>query len=209
MSAEGVRLEQDWAAHGMRSTGSQTVVFEDVFVPEGAVSLRRPLGEFHQVWNVVLTVALPLIAGVYVGVAERAAEIALGLARKRASDPTTQWSAGEMQSALVIARVAHDRMMQLANDLDFTPSLALTDEMLVLKTHSVESARTAVEKAMEMAGGPGFYRAAGLERLLRDVRAGDFHPLASKPQLLFSGRLALGLPPIEVGEPRLAESVAG
>jgi acyl-CoA dehydrogenase len=162
MNDDGVRLEEDWAAHGMRSTGSQTVVLEDVFVPEGAISLRRPRGEFHDVWSVVLTVALPLIAGVYVGVAERAAEIGLGLARKRASDPTAQWSAGEMQSALLLARAGHDRMVQLANNLDFSPSLELTDEILVLKTHVVESARTAVEKALETAGGPGFYRRGGL-----------------------------------------------
>jgi len=197
MSAEGVRLEDDWRAHGMRSTGSQTVVFDEVFVPEAAIALRRPRGEFHEVWSVVATVALPLIAGVYVGIAERAAEIARPFAARNAGDSTVWWAAGEMQSALVVARALHDRMMVLANDLDFTPSLELTDEMLVLKTQVVESSQRVVERAIEATGGPGYYRRTGLERLLRDVRAGHFHPLPAKQQIRFTGRRALGLEPIE------------
>jgi acyl-CoA dehydrogenase len=73
ISAPGVRLEDDWQVHGMRSTGSQTVVFEDVFVPEAAISLRRPRGEFHPIWHLVIMVAVPLLSAVYVGIAERAA----------------------------------------------------------------------------------------------------------------------------------------
>ena len=53
------------------------------------------------------------------------------------------------------------------------------------------------ETAVEAAGGPGFYRRTGLERLLRDARAGAFHPLPRKRQIEFSGRLALGLQPVE------------
>ena len=52
--------------------------------------------------------------------------------------------------------------------------------------------RTA-EKALEVAGGAGFYRSAHLERLFRDVQASRFHVLPEKLQLRLSGRLALGL----------------
>ena len=203
MTADGVRVEDDWQAHGMRATGSHSVYFEDVFVPDGAISLARPRYEFHNVWNIVLTVAMPLIAGVYVGIAERASEIALQLASGKASDPTVQWSAGEMRNALLAAQVFHDRMVELTNDFDFEPSLDVTDQILSLKTQTVASARLAVERAMDTAGGPAFYRGAGLERLLRDSRAGDFHPLPAKQQLSFSGRYALGLDPIgfDVPEP--------
>ncbi|MEX2445848.1 MAG: acyl-CoA dehydrogenase family protein, partial [Dehalococcoidia bacterium] len=201
MNAEGVHTEDDWQAHGMRSTGSQTLVLNDVFVPDAAIALRRPRGEFHGVWNVVLTVALPLIAGVYVGITERAAEIAIHLLAPNAEESTVQWAAGEMQSSLVVARVLHDRMVALANDLDFEPSLERSDEMLVLKTQVVESAQRAVERAVEAVGGRAYYRRAGLERLLRDVRAGQFHPLPAKQQLLFTGRRALGLAPIEAWSP--------
>jgi acyl-CoA dehydrogenase len=208
MHAEGVRLAGDWLTHGMRSTGSETVVLEDVFVPDAAISLRRPRGEYHNVWNIVLTVAMPLIAGVYVGIAERAAEIAISLARRKAEDPAVQWAAGEMSSALVVARVLHERMVDLAHDLEFEPSVDLSNEILVLKTQAVESARRVVQSAVEAAGGPAFYRPTGLERLLRDVSAGHFHPLPPKQQLQFTGRLALGLPPIEARAEERREAVA-
>ncbi len=209
MSAEGVSLLDDWQVHGMRATGSRTLVFDDVFVPDAAVSLRRPRGEFHGVWNVVLTVAMPLIAGVYVGVAERAAEIGLRCAAGHAQDATVQWAVGEMRSALVVAHTCHDRMVALAADLAFEPTLDRSDEILVLKTQAVESARGAVERAMEAAGGAGFYRRTGLERLLRDVRAGHYHPLPAKQQASFTGRHALGLAPVEWEAPRAEAELVG
>ena len=46
---------------------------------------------------------------------------------------------------------------------------------------------------MELAGGASFYRDLGLERAFRDVQAARFHPLQEKPQLRYTGRVALGL----------------
>ena len=57
---------------------------QNVFVPEQSITLRRPCGEYHPVWNVILTVALPIICAVYVGMAEAAAEKALTLRRPKA-----------------------------------------------------------------------------------------------------------------------------
>ena len=55
-----------------------------VFVPEATISLRRPRAGFADVFNLVMTVALPFIAGVYVGIAERAVEMATPIAARRA-----------------------------------------------------------------------------------------------------------------------------
>ncbi len=82
-SAPGVSLADDWHTIGMRATGSQSVVLDGVFVPEAAIALRRPRGRFHPAWNVILTVAMPLIMSVYAGVAEAAAGIALEQAKRR------------------------------------------------------------------------------------------------------------------------------
>lgn len=65
----------------MRATGSQSIILDDVFVPDGAIALRRPRGRFHQAWNVILTVAMPLIMSVYAGVAEAAAAIGMEQAK--------------------------------------------------------------------------------------------------------------------------------
>jgi acyl-CoA dehydrogenase len=50
-----------------------------------------------------------------------------------------------------------------------------------------------VELAMEVAGGAGFFRELGLERLFREVQAARYHPLRGAAQLAYAGRLALGV----------------
>ncbi len=86
--------------------------------------------------------------------------------------------------------------MRLANDLDFTMSLDLTSAVLVRKTIAAEHVLATVEKALETAGGAGFYCDAGLERFVRDAHGAQFHPLSTKRQCRFTGRVALGLDPI-------------
>ena len=82
-AAPDVSLADDWRTLGMRATGSHSVVLDQVFVAADAIVLRRPRGRFHPAWNVILTVALPLIMSVYAGVAETAAAIGLISARQR------------------------------------------------------------------------------------------------------------------------------
>jgi alkylation response protein AidB-like acyl-CoA dehydrogenase len=194
--APGVSLGDDWRTLGMRATGSQTIVLENVFVPDDAVALRRPRGRFHPAWNVILTVAMPLIMSVYAGVAEAAAAIGTGLARKRMTDPTVPYLLGELANELTKVQLAIDDMIRLTNDFDVTMGLEVTSPMLVRKTIVADGVLATVEKALEVAGGAGFYRKAGLERLLRDAHGAQFHPLPAKRQQRFTGRIALGLDPI-------------
>ena len=65
----------------------------------------------------------------------------------------------------------------------------MTGKQLVTR-HAI----AAVELAMELAGGAGFYRAAGLERCFRDIQAARYHPLQSGPQAEYAGAMAMGLP---------------
>lgn len=195
-AAQGVSLADDWRTLGMRATGSRSIILDHVFVPDAAIALRRPRGRFHPAWNVILTVALPLIMSVYAGVAEAAARIGEAQARKRSNDPTAPYLIGELTNVLTTAQLATDDMVRLANDLDFEMSLDLTSAMLVRKTIVAEHVLATVEKALETAGGAGFYRDAGLERFVRDAHGAQFHPLSTKRQCRFTGRFALGLDPI-------------
>ena len=86
-AAEGVSIDETWDTMGMRATGSHTVVFDDVFVPDEAIALARPAGAWHPVWASVLGVALPLIMSSYVGVAESATDKATQLARPARRPP--------------------------------------------------------------------------------------------------------------------------
>jgi alkylation response protein AidB-like acyl-CoA dehydrogenase len=198
-AAQGVSLADDWHTLGMRATGSQTVVLDKVFVPEDAVVLRRPRGKFHPAWNAILTVAMPLIMSAYTGVAEAAAAIGQEQASKRKGDHAVPYMLGELANKLTMVQLAMDDMVRLANDLDFAMSVELSSAILVRKTIVAEGVLATVEKALEAAGGAGFYRKTGLERLLRDAHGAQFHPLPAKRQHRFTGRVALGLDPISDG----------
>jgi alkylation response protein AidB-like acyl-CoA dehydrogenase len=207
-ASQGVSLAGDWDTLGMRATGSHTVVLDNVFVPEEAVVLRRPQGEYHMAWNTILTVAMPLIMSVYAGVAEAAAEIAVEQAGKREGDPAAPFFLGELTNILTTAQLAASDMVRIADDYDFEPSIETANAILVRKTIVAKSVLATVQKAVEISGGAGFYRRFKLERLLRDAHAAQFHPLQEKRQQHFTGRLALGLDPIENAKIRRLSSVA-
>jgi len=199
-NSDGVTFLDDWRTMGMCATGSQTVRFEDVFVPDEAVVLKRRRGEFHPVFNVVITVADPLVMSAYVGAAEAACAIARERAAKRKDDPVTPYLVGEMENSLTAAQLACDDMVHLANDLDFVPSEELSSKILIRKTITSKNVIAAAEKALEASGGGGYFRKAGIERLLRDVHASQFHPMPEKRQQLFTGRLSIGLEPVETSK---------
>jgi alkylation response protein AidB-like acyl-CoA dehydrogenase len=195
-SAEGVSLADDWRTLGMRATGSHTVILDRVFVPEEAIVLRRPQGQYHMVWNVVLTVAMPLIMSVYLGVAESAAELARGFLAKRADDPTSSPLMGEIANLATTAKLAVADMIRITNEFDFEPAVETANAILIRKTIAANAVIACADKALAGTAGPGFYRSFGLERFVRDAHGAQFHPLPEARQRLFTGRLALGLDPV-------------
>ncbi len=197
LHADGVKIGEDWDTLGMRATGSHAIQIEESFVPDAAITLDRPQGGWHPLFSVVLTAALPLIMSAYLGVAERAADIARRRARQRPDDPAQAYLLGELANALTTARLAVESMVAIANDLDVVPSIETADAMAIRKTIATDAILASAEKALETVGGAGYFRGLGLERLLRDVHAAQFHPMQAKRQHLFSGRVALGLDPIE------------
>jgi alkylation response protein AidB-like acyl-CoA dehydrogenase len=185
---KGVSILDDWDTLGMRGTGSQTLVFNEVFVPESAIVLARPRNEFHPVWNVVLTVAMPLIMSAYLGIAEEAMNIALTIGRKyQRNQKHFPYIVGKLNNTLMSAQTQCRAMVALANDINFTPSEEITIDILSLKTNVTAACIQTVQEAMEAIGGQSFYRKNKLERLFRDVQAAPFHPHASWEQYLFTG----------------------
>lgn len=191
--AEGVRLLDDWNTLGMRGTGSQTVAFDDVFVPDAAIALDRTPG-WHGVWNVVLGVAPPIYMAAYLGVAEGAAEVALTKAKRLAS-PTSAGLVGAVVNARTEAQLAFDDMVRRVDDFGFTPANEFASGQLVRKTLVANAAKRAVELSCELVGGSSFFRSSDLERAFRDIQAAHFHPLPERRQQSFSGLVELGLDP--------------
>ena len=192
MKAPEVKVVETWRTLGMRGTGSNDVVIEGLFIPDAGVSFSRNSGEWHPVFQVIATVALPLIYSAYLGVAESARDIAIGLAKKKAPNPHLVDLAGRMETSLRAAQLAHRHMVATVEQN--APSAASVDEVMIGRTLVAENAIKAVELALELAGGAGFYRANGLERRFRDIQGARFHPMQQGPQTSYAGSMVLGLP---------------
>jgi acyl-CoA dehydrogenase len=190
-ASDGVKMLDTWRTLGMRATGSNDVMLEDVFVPEASVAVRRPAGKWHPAMHTVAMIALPIIYAVYIGVAEEAREIALRLSEKKRDEAGVQMLAGEMENELTSARLALRELID--NGSTGKPGSEATNRAVIARTLAGRAAVRAVERAFELGSGAAFYRKAGLERLFRDVQGARFHPMQEMAQRQYSGRTAFGL----------------
>lgn len=193
LSAEGVRVIDTWDTLGMRGTESHDIVLENVFVPDEKVLANRPYGVVDPPLQVIASVAFPIISGVYLGVAEAAYDEAIRAAGPRADDPLVQRTIGLMRHRLQVAEWALDGALALIGD-DPAPS---PERFLAAMSAKAEVARAGIEVcdlAMDVAGGPAFFRGSVIERAYRDIRAAKFHPLTPEATLVETGRRALGVP---------------
>jgi alkylation response protein AidB-like acyl-CoA dehydrogenase len=192
MTSPNVKIIPVWKTMGMRGTGSHDILIDGHVVPDAGVALKRKAGEWHPLFQIISTIAFPLIYGVYLGVAEGARNIAVDLAKKRRPDSHVTELVGKMDTELRAAQMAHAHMVAIA--LQNKPGADSVNEVMIGRNLVARHAIAAVEFAMEAAGGAGFYRAAGLERRFRDIQGARYHPLQTGPQALYAGSMALGLP---------------
>jgi acyl-CoA dehydrogenase len=189
--AEGVKILDTWRVMGMRGTGSHDVELTEVFVGDGAISGRRPQGQWHPLFHAISMLAFPIIYSAYVGVADGARAKALEVARRKGEDEALAYLVGEMENAAVETDLALE--MLIAQAETGAPGPQTTSRAMIGRTLTGDGAIRVVERAMAVAGGAAFYRDLGLERAFRDVQGARFHPLQAKPQLRYAGRVALGL----------------
>lgn len=190
MKAAEVRILDTWHTMGMRGTGSHDVVLDELFVPDAGVALKRKSGEWHPLFHTISTIAFPLIYAAYLGVADSACRIALDMAKKRPVTHDMRSMAGRMMTELRGAEMAHASMLA-AVDLN-APSAETVNDIMKGKVLGADHMIRAVELAMELASGAGFYRSAGLERRFRDIQGARYHAMQRGPQTQYAGALALG-----------------
>ncbi len=192
MNSPHVRIDPVWKTLGMRGTGSHDIIIDGHIVPDAAVAATRKAGEWNPLFQIIATVAFPLIYSVYLGVAESARDIAIGLAKKRRPDPHIAQLAGRMETHLRAAHLAATDMMQVAER--GIASADTVNEIMMGRTIVGDNAIAATTLALEVAGGAGFYRSQGLERRFRDVQGARFHPMQQCQQALYAGNMALSQP---------------
>ncbi|WP_096787724.1 acyl-CoA dehydrogenase family protein [Rhodobacter sp. CZR27] len=195
LSSPQVRVLDTWHTLGMRASGSHDVMIDGHVVPEAGVALRRRAGAWHPAFQIIATIALPLIYSVYAGIAETARNDAIALARRK-SAPQVAPVVGRMDTELMGAELALGGM--LAAVAENAPSAETVNRVMMGRNLVARHALAVGDLALEAVGGAAFFRSAGLERRFRDLQGARFHPMQPGPQAEYAGRMALGLPVDEV-----------
>jgi acyl-CoA dehydrogenase len=195
VAADGVEVVETWDTLGMRGTGSHDIVLTGVFVPDAAVISNRPWGTVDPPLMTIIAHAFPVVAAVYLGVAEGARDRALELLRgsSKTEDPVIQRLVGLIDYRLRTARWALFSAMAENGD-DPEPSMDNVVRTMQAKRVVAEEAVAACDLVMEAVGGASYFRKTGIERAVRDVRGIVFHPFTPEATLIHAGRVALGLP---------------
>ncbi|MCG8587679.1 MAG: acyl-CoA/acyl-ACP dehydrogenase [Proteobacteria bacterium] len=208
----GVVPQDDWDALGMRASGSQSIVLEDCRVPTGSVQLVGTWGEWNPGVLMGRTLGNVSLIGAFLGIAERARELAVAGARKTtkpkydgaiAGASGVQHLLGEIDIALAAARAslrdataAIDTLLAHNPEPDLETAHGCMRDYQCAKWTVNQNAIGIVSRAMDVCGGGAFMSGHELSRLYRDVRAGPFmQPFSPTEAREYVGRIALGLPP--------------
>ncbi len=202
--ASDYHIVETWDTLGMRATRSDDTVLEGAFIPDAYVARVVPAG-LAGVDAFVLGIfawAECTFSSIYLGLAERALELAVAGVRKKTSmalggrplayHPLIQHSIAEMAIELEnvtahVERTAAD----WSNQVDY--GMAWPTKLFATKYKAVEGAKRVVDLAMDVSGGTGMFKANELERIYRDVRCGGFHPANSALVHEVVGKSALGV----------------
>ena len=200
----GVTIHNDWDALGMRASGSHTITFAEVELPESALRGGFPTGSALPYIESNLTAGL-FHASASLGIAEAAqrAIIEAIVARPVAARDTRATSllaesAMELSSARgALARSATLIDEHYAGQSDAEePLVALFAEAQATKTFVNEAATRIVDRALALSGGAGYLNGHPLARAYRDVRAGAFmHPLGANRAYELLAEVTLGQQP--------------
>ncbi|HEY8547970.1 MAG TPA: acyl-CoA dehydrogenase family protein [Acidimicrobiales bacterium] len=185
-TSPGVTVVETWDTLGMRATQSHDTILDGVFVPDERIGCVAPAGDGTDPFLVAMAMwPLSLIAAVYLGIADRALELAVEGARRKTSmviergayayNPMVQHQVAEMYLELEAASATLQRFVD-----DWTAGVdhgaGWVPKVYATKWHAVEAAKRVVDLALDVSGGAGMFRSNELERLYRDVRCGGFHP---------------------------------
>jgi len=203
--AHGVTVHDDWDALGMRASGSNSVSFDAVRLPESAVR-----GGFR-VSDPTPYMERNLMAGLFhaaasLGIAESADQLARrGLAeringharpRMQVADNAIDLAAARGILSRAAALIDRHRAINTTSDGTAEELGALFAEAQAAKAFVGEATTRVVDRALALSGGAGYLNGSPLARAYRDVKAGSFmHPLGANRAYDYLGRFALGEQP--------------
>jgi alkylation response protein AidB-like acyl-CoA dehydrogenase len=203
--APGVVVHDDWDALGMRASGSNSISFEGVELPESSLRGGFPAGD------PLPYIERNLVSGLFhaaasLGIAEQADRLARrgvtgrtdGAARPRmqVADNAVDLAAARGVVSRAAALIDEHRAANPASDGDAEEFCALFAEAQAAKAFVGEAAARIVDRALALSGGAGYLNGNPLGRAYRDVKAGSFmHPLGANRAYDYLAQVALGEQP--------------
>jgi len=196
--APGVVVHDDWDAMGMRASGSNSVTFDAVRLPEPALRGGFAPGDANAYLERNLGAGL-FHAATAVGIAESAhADAVSRLAGRAGLDAHTRMLVAESVVDLTACRAVLARAASLIDEQHegHDPTL-LFGEAQSAKLFIGAAAVRIVDRALAVSGGAGYLNGSPLARAYRDVRALPFmHPLGANRAYAFLAQLATGDEPV-------------
>jgi len=208
---DGITVNDDWDAIGMRASGSGSIVYDDVRLAEEQFLAGNAWGRWTSSGVLSLLSGNVGLVATFLGIAERAHDLALEKATRVArkaqgtaheSDPGVRRAVAEMEVALAGARAVLARCCLELDDLVRGQVLAEIPLADVHRVHAhfqaaklivQRAAIDVVDSAMTVAGGSAYLATSPFSRLYRDVRAGPFmQPFSPIEAWDYIGSVALG-----------------
>ncbi len=194
-TAGGLQVKETWNSLGMRGSGSNDLLLDNVHVDADAfVDEQIPLHPDAQ--TRLAAWAFPTTA-VYLGIATAARNEAIAFARKRkptsldkpiASVPHIQEKAAQMELALLQSRaVFYGIAAQFSADPNSIPASQFAAAKYLVSNHAI----AIVDTAMRLMGAASLSMTLPMQRYYRDVRAGLQHPPIDDAAIAMIGKAAL------------------
>lgn len=178
--AAGLSIEDTWNTVGMRATGSNDLLLDNVHVGPEAY-MDEQISPIPAAQRRLAAWTLPTCV-VYLGIAQAARDEAVRFAQQRrpnslkqsiASLPHIQEKVGKMDLALLQSRaLLFGVAEQFSNDPESVPASLFSAAKYVATNHALEI----VDLAMRIVGAASLALSSPLQRYYRDVRAGLHNP---------------------------------
>ena len=202
--APGIETVETWDTLGMRATQSHDTILDGAFASDAEVGrvVAAGLAGADLFILAIFAWAEVTFANVYVGLAQRALDLAVAGVKSKTSiplggrsmayHPYVQHAVADMALELE-AMVPHvDRIASdWSTGVDHGGLWAA--KLVAVKHRATAAAQRVVDLAMEVSGGTGMFKSNELERLYRDVRCGGFQPANSSVTHEIVGKTALGV----------------
>ena len=181
---------------GMRSSTTDEIVFQDAPVPSENLLGAEGRG-FNQAME-ILTSSRIIIAAQSVGIGQSALEAAVRYAQQRQTfgKPIGQHQAIQFMLADMAAEVHAARVTTMNAATLKDAGQPFLQEASIAKLMASEMCIRVADKALQVHGGAGYFREAGVERILRDARVTTIYEGTSEVQRLLIARQLLAQYPV-------------